>query len=126
MTDRDHGDELSARIAEILGRARRHTDKADMPFGLLTIVQATDGEAAERLAVMMRGVAAALRLEPGNLLYTVNRDDDGLTFYLHDRGKSLAAVHEHQETKHFRDTIEEFDILARILEPNAIALRDDQ
>ena len=60
MTDRDHGDELSARIERAVA--------PDMPFGLLTIVQATDGEAAERLAVMMRGVAAALRLEPGNLL----------------------------------------------------------
>lgn len=117
MTDRDHGDELSARIERAVA--------PDMPFGLLTIVQATDGEAAERLAVMMRGVAAALRLEPGNLLYTVNRDDDGLTFYLHDRGKSLAAVHEHQETKHFRDTIEEFGRLTGDPEIHVLSIIDD-
>lgn len=77
MTDSDPADALSARIQRSIGE--------DTPVGLLTIVQATNVDAADRLADMMRPVAAASRGEPGNLLSTIGRGDDGLTFDLHDR-----------------------------------------
>lgn len=53
----------------------------------------------------------APRAEPGNLLYNVSRGEDGLTFYLHDRWASIAAVAEHEQSAHFRSSIKEFGAL---------------
>ena len=117
MTDSDPADALSARIQRSIGE--------DTPVGLLTIVQATNVDAAGRLADMMRPVAAASRGEPGNLLSTIGRGDDGLTFDLHDRWRSLAAVQEHQRSDHFRATIEQFGRLTHEADIRVLSIVDD-
>lgn len=103
MTEHDPGNDLPARIRRSIGE--------NSPFGLLTIVQAKDSQAADRLAELLQAVAAPSRAELGNLLYTVSRGEDGLTFYLHDRWASLAAVARHEQSEHFRSSINEFGAL---------------
>lgn len=55
---------------------------------------------------VLRDLAAAVRTEPGNLQFIVNRShDDPREFLLYEQYKDEQAFRDHQETAHFKTLV---------------------
>lgn len=60
----------------------------------------------EAILSLLRKLAAATRLEPGNIGFSVHRSVDNATeFLLYEQYKDAAAFDAHVQTAHFKDLV---------------------
>jgi len=61
---------------------------------------------SEEIEAILRELAAAVRQEPGNLQFVVNRShDDPNEFLLYEQYASEQAFRDHQQTAHFKTLV---------------------